>query len=94
MWERIYGVLGQAELGLHCEQTNDGGYIIAGTKITGALQNKFEPRNLVIKTNANGEISKAKAKSFDSTFFSLLERFPRLSRFLSLFPTCTRLINS
>jgi len=94
MWERIYGFLGQAELGLHCEQTSDGGYIIAGTKVAGVLQNKFEPRNLVIKTNANGQVSKAKVKSFDSTFISLLERFPRLSRLLSLFPTFTRLINS
>lgn len=50
MWTKTYGGAGD-DLGQSVQQTNDGGYIIAGTKDNFSLQTKI----YLIKTNSNGD---------------------------------------
>jgi|GEM_PF-5567983 hypothetical protein len=73
-WAKIYGVDGVGEIRGYIQQTDDGGYILAGTGLPPGRYESF--RFLVIKLNSEGDIVWQKyfdREDFDDEVYSVYE---------------------
>jgi len=87
MWERGYGSsTTQMEAGFYCEQTSDGGYIIAGCIVTNPYLTApdWNNKNWLIKTNEEGAVSRTRTRSINPIVSEILSKFPILQRLLAI----------